>query len=255
VAVTCTDVGRRANNEDVLLARDDLGLYVVCDGIGGNRAGEIAAELAVNVVEAMVEQRLDELHASSSVTPSSLLALARDATLAANRAVHFAGRDSAELAHMGSTLTMVIVAGPFGVMAHVGDSRLYHLRDRKLTQVSRDHTAAQFLRDVGLITDAELVHHPQSNVLTRSLGQSEDVEPDVIELDLRSEDRLMLCSDGVSSYLPNQDWLARLLASEELDDAAEHLVDQALDNGSSDNATAVIIRVRSDNAAQGHAAA
>ncbi len=229
-----TDAGQvRGQNQDTFYVRDDLAL--IADGMGGYAGGEVAAEIAVDVVS------------SSFASDSSARGLA-EAFHIANRRIFERGGEPG-LEGMGTTLVAAaIVATPSGerlLVANVGDSRGYLLRDSALRQLTEDHSVAAELVRMGRIEEQEGVEHPGRHVLTRALGVEEDVAPDVVELEPREGDRLLLCSDGLSNELADQE-LRSLLEVGEPSDAARALVAAANAHGGLDNITAVVADVVAD---------
>ena len=237
VATATTDHGlRRPENEDAYLVDAEQGLFCVADGMGGHAAGEVASRMAVEVL------------ASEMARPDAAPALdarLRDAVIAANNAIFEAAERDPALAGMGTTLTALALhpAGRTFTIAHVGDSRAYLFRRGELQQLTEDHTWVQQQVDAGLLTPEEARRHPLSSMLTRAVGLVPDPEVDIIQGDLESGDLLLLCSDGLTGMV-DDDELAYILGRDlPLDDAARELVDAANRNGGTDNITAILIRV------------
>jgi serine/threonine protein phosphatase PrpC len=193
---------RRQSNEDAFFADDALGLYVVCDGMGGHRAGEVASTLATEAVVDIVRAWRTEQAAppTADLSPTTLLETVQEAVAHACRVVHRAATDDLTRAGMGCTLTMLLVAGRRAVMGHVGDTRLYLLREGKLHQLSHDHTMAADLARMGDIPKDEIKTHRLAHVLTRCIGGHTAVPVDTLSVDLLPGDRFILCSDGLSDY-------------------------------------------------------
>jgi protein phosphatase len=230
-AAGSTDPGQvRSQNQDAFVASEAL--VLIADGMGGYAGGEVAAAIAAEVVEA--EFGVDR-------TARGLGA----AVLDANRRIFERGGEPG-LAGMGTTLVAVAVIAAGGserlLLANVGDSRCYLLRDGNLRQLTEDHSVAAELVRLGRIDDAEEAEHPGRHVLTRALGVDHDVEPDMIEMEPRADDRLLLCSDGLSNELSLED-MRGLLAVGEPSDAARALVAAANAHGGVDNITAVVADV------------
>ncbi len=226
-----SETGRvREHNEDAGFA----GPYLLCvaDGVGGQAAGEIAAATATYVVSA-------RSLAHPGHEPARLLrAAAREAHEQLTAGVAADPRRTG----MATTLTAVLTDGARTVLAHVGDSRAYRWRDGEITQLSHDHTLVQSMVDEGRITPAEAAASPYRNVVLRAVDAEHRVEPDLVVLDLRPGDRLLLCSDGVSDVLSSAA-LAMLLGLESRSTASERIVRAALDGGSRDNVTVVVADV------------
>ncbi len=225
-----TDTGRqRRANEDSLLARAPL--FVVADGMGGAQAGEVASRIAVEAFQ-------DGLQDASA--PETALA---ELTRQANSRIHELSHSHAEQAGMGTTLTAVYVGDRDVSIAHVGDSRAYRFRDGELTRLTDDHSLVDELLRQGRLTPEEAVEHPQRSVITRALGPEGAVEVDTRSYSARDGDVYLLCSDGLTTMLP-EDRLAELLAEHEaLRDRGEALIAAANEAGGRDNITVVLMRL------------
>jgi serine/threonine protein phosphatase PrpC len=225
-----SDTGRqRRANEDSLLARAPL--FVVADGMGGAQAGEVASQIAVEVFEpGLPETAHPELE---------LAELAR----AANARIHELSHVNAEQAGMGTTLTAVYVGEQEVAIAHVGDSRAYCLRDGQLLRLTDDHSLVDELMRQGRLTPEEAVEHPQRSVITRALGPEGIVDVDTRSFRARAGDVYLLCSDGLTTMLSEQQIAAALLAHPRLRDAGEALIAAANQAGGRDNITVVLIRL------------
>jgi serine/threonine protein phosphatase PrpC len=229
-----TDVGRvRQGNEDAFTARDPL--YAVADGMGGHQGGEVASKLALERLERVTDGQSD------------LAEVVRDA----NRAVFSKASEDPGLRGMGTTLTAVLVQGDRLHWAHVGDSRMYRLRDGRLDRITRDHTVVEQLVEQGRLSPREAEIHPQRSILLRALGVEEDVEVDEGDVDVRRGDRLLLCSDGLTGMV-EEDQIQRILAEAKGPQAAsDALVAAANDAGGQDNITALVLDVEgTDEAAE-----
>lgn len=236
LAAATTDPGlRRPENEDAYLLDVEQGLFCVADGMGGHAAGEVASRLAVEVLaREMARPDVD----------AALDARLRAAVATANRAILEAAERDPALAGMGTTLTALALARDDGgfTIAHVGDSRAYLFRHGELDQLTADHTWVQQQVDAGMLTPEEARGHPLSSVLTRAVGIAADPEVDIIRGDLEPGDLILLCSDGLTGMV-DDDELAYILASDlPLDGAARELADAANRNGGADNITAILIR-------------
>jgi len=229
-----SDVGlTRSNNQDSGYAGRRL--FVVADGMGGHAGGDIASALAVQGLAG-----LDREFASPGEAETAL----RDGFLEAADTIADMVAGHPELAGMGTTVSAVALVGDRAVVAHIGDSRVYRLRDGALEQVTSDHTFVQRLVETGRITAEEAAHHPRRSVLMRVLGDIDAVpEVDIAELDTSPGDRWLLCSDGLSSYISENE-LRRILSNRRTpEDAAEALLREALSAGGPDNITIVVLDV------------
>jgi serine/threonine protein phosphatase PrpC len=236
-AAAATDRGlRRPENEDAYLVDTTRGLFCVADGMGGHAAGEVASRMAV---EALAR----EMARPDAGAP--LDARLRAAVVAANRAILEAADRDPALAGMGTTLTALALAqdNRSFTIAHVGDSRAYLYRQGELSQLTADHTWVQQQVDAGLLTPQEARGHPLGSMLTRAVGISEDPEVDIVRGDLEPGDLILLCSDGLTGMV-DDDELAGILARDDLplDDLARELATAANRNGGVDNITAILIR-------------
>lgn len=220
----------REANEDAFLVGDSS--FAVADGMGGHVAGEVASATALVPL-----QELDGRVFSDSVDATAAL---RDAVVAANREVVDKSAGSPSFRGMGTTLTAVMVEGRRAHIAHVGDSRAYLLRDGVFSQLTTDHTLVQRLIDEGRLTADEAANHPQRSVITRAIGVEPDIDVDAMTLDLQPDDRLLLCSDGLTGPVSDEA-IASLLAGTDLDRIPDDLIDAANDAGGPDNITTVVL--------------
>ena len=235
-----TDVGRaRERNEDAYLVNDPL--YAVADGMGGHRGGDVASTLALEVLAEMASR-------DSGETPLSRLV---EEIKEANRRVMERGESERDLRGMGTTLTAFVAAGDRGYLAHVGDSRAYRLRDGSLQQLTEDHTLVQRMVREGRLTPEEAAHHPQRSILTRALGVEGDLDVDDLTLDLRDGDRLLLCTDGLSSMVPRARIQEILESEPDPQVASDLLVEEANGAGGDDNITVIVVDVIPDGEAGG----
>lgn len=225
-----SDTGRqRRANEDSLLARAPL--FVVADGMGGAQAGEVASRIAVESFQpGLPESPEPEL---------ALAALARSA----NSRIHDLAEQHAEQAGMGTTLTAVYVGEEEVSIAHVGDSRAYCLRDGELLRLTDDHSLVDELMRQGRLTPEEALEHPQRSVITRALGPESTVEVDTRSFRARDGDVYLICSDGLTTMLPDEQICELLLENARLADAGRSLIAAANAAGGRDNITVVLLRL------------
>lgn len=226
-----TDVGRvREANEDSFVA--DAPLFAVADGMGGHIAGDVASATAVEVLQ----KAADQISASD---PDSLVRVLQDA----NEAIFDKAASDPKLHGMGTTCTLVLIDGSTAQIAHVGDSRAYLLRNGELSQITEDHTLVGRMVSEGRLSREEADHHPQRSIITRALGVDSNVDVDVLSLELAEGDRLLICSDGLSSMIASDEISAVLAGEDAPQAAADHLVDSANAAGGEDNITVVVIDV------------
>ena len=233
-----TDVGRqRTANEDSLVVRPPM--FAVADGMGGAKAGEVASALAVEAVQ--------NARDSDEPVEEQLSAIVRSA----NRRIYDLAVADESRRGMGTTLTLVKVHGDEISIAHVGDSRAYRMRDGELSQLTRDHSLVAELERSGQITAEAAEHHPQRSIITRALGPEPDVEVDTYTLSGRDGDLFLICSDGLTSMISDDEVTSILRSATSLDQAAEELVLAANQSGGKDNITVILFRLGEDGEAAG----
>lgn len=233
-----TDRGRvRTDNQDAYFAgkiTDDAVFAVVCDGMGGANAGNVASELAVrHISEYVIRSYRDGMDMTD--TEKTL----KNAIVSANISLYDKAVNNAELAGMGTTAVAAFVKDGTAVIAHVGDSRIY-LVNGEIKQLTRDHSVVQSLIESGKITPEDAKVHPRKNVITRALGAEENVAVDSDCLNLSNGDTLLLCSDGLTNFLDDKDILT-VFQNNDISAVAERLVEEANKNGGGDNITVVTV--------------
>jgi len=240
-----TDSGKvRKHNQDFykMQSNEDNGIaiLVVCDGMGGANAGNVASELAA---EAFMENMSSLVEDSNDkFDQQKVAAMVTDAVLSANAVVFDKSLHDEEFAGMGTTLTAAVSTGEGEVVANIGDSRLYHVRKNKITQITKDHSVVEDMIERGEITRSEARHHPSRNLITRALGTSFYEPPDIFLLNLEPGDFIILCSDGLSNVVLDREMLYELKRGDTVRESCEALVDMALERGAPDNVTAVILK-------------
>ena len=241
-----TDVGRKRRfNEDAFAIDLELGLLALADGMGGHAAGEVASGIAIESIREFISRTsrkgeipsphlLDEGLSHSAVRLLAAVQLANDR-------IFKSIESHEEQRGMGTTLVAVLSQEDTACIAHVGDSRAYHYRAGKLTQVTSDHSWVNEQIHLGLLSREEALRHPFRNVITRALGSRERVLPDLSEVNLEPGDRLLLCSDGLTTMLNDTEIRAVLSEhAEDLGRAACELVDRANEAGGEDNVTVIV---------------
>lgn len=236
------DPGRvRQTNQDNLGVRDNPRdarvkkkgpLYVLCDGMGGHAAGEVASQLAVQTI-------LDDYYAASEMDPEMSL---RQAIRRANARIFAEAAEKPERQGMGTTVVGVAVQGDEFTVAHVGDSRVYLLRDGQLQQLTRDHSWVQEQMDLNMIDPAQARSHPMRNLISRALGAGSDVEVDTSHQHLQVGDVLLLCSDGLTGPLTDEQIRTILLEEPDPHQAVPRLIAAANAAGGPDNISAIVIK-------------
>ncbi|MBI5496905.1 MAG: Stp1/IreP family PP2C-type Ser/Thr phosphatase [Deltaproteobacteria bacterium] len=255
-----SDVGRKRNhNEDAFYMEPSLGLYMVCDGMGGHAAGEVASAKAVEVVKAEVARNktlLEDLKAKDTpTTREKVIGLVEKSVQKACAEIHDMSQKESGKAGMGTTLVMVVMVGDHAVMGHVGDSRLYMQRGDKLHQMSEDHSYVTEMIKRGKMTKEEARRSPYNNVITRAVGIQPSVQVDTLFFDVLPGDTYLLCSDGLHGYTEDNDELGKLLGARDAEALPGQLVDLANNRGGKDNITAIIIRALAEGGEQPQEAA
>lgn len=224
-----TDIGYvRDHNEDSLIIIPPL--FAVADGMGGHEAGEIASEITVNTLAELAPSHLDAEGLTAAVE-------------AANYNVMKAPRQGIGRDGMGTTLTAAMLEGERLLIAQVGDSRAYLLHKGHLQQITRDHSLMADLIEAGQITPEEARVHPNRSVITRAIGSDIHMRPDIYELNVDAGDRILLCSDGLSSMISNNAIESIMRKQSDAQHCADELVTAALENGGADNVTVVVADV------------
>jgi serine/threonine protein phosphatase PrpC len=246
-AYAATDPGPvRPVNEDAYLLDADLRLYAVADGMGGHNAGEVASQLALEALGGFVRRSATDTDLSwpYGVLPDLSFQANRLRTglHLANRRVFRAAESHDDYTGMGTTVVAALIDGTRGVVAHVGDSRIYHWSNKALKVLTKDDSWAAALIAQGLSTE-DLARHPMRHVLTNVVGARDQVEVHVRELTLAPGDRLLLCSDGLHEPLTENGIAALLRAGVDAESAASSLVREAIKRGARDNVTALVIDI------------
>jgi protein phosphatase len=227
---------KRPSNEDAFGISAEHGVYVLCDGMGGAAAGEVASALAADVVVRLLSGRADA---------APLEDVVEEAVRAANQTIHSRAQRDPQLRGMGTTLVGLVTEGPRVLVFNVGDSRCYRMRNSTLIQISQDHSLVEEQVRMGRITHAEALRSPLRNVITRALGTESSVEPDLFELEAEVGDLFLLCSDGLTGELPDPLIESMLAADLSLNELCTRLVDAANRAGGHDNITCLLVRAES----------
>jgi PPM family protein phosphatase len=226
-----TDVGNfRKVNEDYIDYYTDEAkrIYVIADGMGGHNAGEIASKLAVENTISYINSltQLDDLEDSI-----------RKAVLDSNQKIYELSKSKTDLNGMGTTLTACLIKGGDMVIAHVGDSRCYVIKDKAISQVTKDHSLVQQLLDEGSITESEADNHPNRNIITRALGTNSTVDVDVIKMDIKRIEKVILCTDGLSNLISEQELYDFVMKN---DDCCAELIELSKSRGTKDNISVIV---------------
>ena len=247
-----TNVGRqREHNEDNFLVDKKLALFVVCDGMGGHAAGEVASAVAVRTLHEeikkeyeLVEDYMAKRSGAAKVSKRDILNMLEFAVNRASSKVHAEAEKDPAKRGMGTTLVTVLIAGNQAFIIYVGDSRIYLLRDGVLEQVTEDHTVYNELIKRKKLSRERIEQLAPKNAITRAVGVYEHAEPDTLVLDLIAGDRFLLCSDGLSGYFEDDlEGLGRYLLDPDADSVVKKLIDAANEQGGKDNITAMVVTV------------
>jgi serine/threonine protein phosphatase PrpC len=233
-----TDVGMiRTGNEDnfVVDANGDRGVFMVADGMGGHAAGEVASEMAVQIV-------LNELKEVKGIGGTATKALG-NALRSANRKIHDRTIQEVDKQGMGTTASVLMLADSRYLIGQVGDSRIYLLRDGNLQQVTKDHSYVQEQVDLGNLTPEQARYHPYSNVITRCVGASPDVDPDLYAGEARIGDVFLVASDGLTGMVDDRRLAQLLMSRAEPERKVQSLIAEANGRGGLDNITAIVVQV------------
>lgn len=250
-----SDVGKkREHNEDNFLIDSKLSLFVVADGMGGHASGEVASHIAVHEIRNTIEAHRDVIdayaRADRKATPQELLALVEQAVQGACLAIFEKGKLEADKRGMGTTISAILFAGERGFIAHVGDSRIYMVRQGQVIQLTEDHSLVNELIRRGKVTKEGLSGSPYSaykNAVTRAVGVYESVQVDTIDLEVLPGDQFLLCSDGLHAYLDERQ-IADYMVAPHITTVPQKFVDLANERGGQDNITALVIRIQAQGA-------
>lgn len=236
---------KRSQNEDSYLMSDELGLYVVADGMGGHVGGEYASRLAVTTIEEVLRHFLTDPDATVISGVNSVGSKRGDqlsfSINEASRRIYEEAQNNSALKGMGTTAVGVIINDGDAYFANVGDSRAYLIRRGEGTQITVDHSLVNEQIREGILSPEDAKNHKLKNIITRSVGYQEEVEADIQHLSLENDDRILLCSDGLSNLVTDEE-IEEIVSNEELRDACKKLVDLANSRGGDDNITVIILK-------------
>ena len=242
-----TDVGKlRDHNEDNYLVDKKLCLFVVADGMGGHAAGEVASALAVRIIHEELKKEREAIEAAGAQSRGggrAILQLLEQAVQRCCAKIHEEARADAQKRGMGTTLSALLIAGSHGFIAHVGDSRIYLLRDGRIQQVTEDHTVFNELIKRGKLTREQIEKVAQKNAITRAVGVYERVEVDTLTIEVLPGDQFLLASDGLHGYIAHTAELEPYFDEADPAVATQGLIELANKKGGKDNITAVLVRL------------
>jgi protein phosphatase len=240
VSGVMTDVGMvRDNNQDSYFVpvNEDIPLFVVADGMGGHKAGEIASNMAINIIkDTFLKLKIlpmDEI---------SITKLIEQSIKEANEKIYLRSIEKEAYSGMGTTVTLAYIINRKLCIGHVGDSRAYLFKDENLIQITEDHSLVNELVKNGSITLEEAKTHPQRNIITRAVGTSETIEMDIVVREYEEGNILLLCSDGLTSMVKDSQIQDILSKEKNIQKACENLVSLSNDNGGYDNTTVIAIK-------------
>lgn len=231
-AAVLSNIGKvRRQNQDRFLIDQNRGLFVVCDGMGGHKAGEVAAQMAIDIIHGDIEE-MDKQHPHSFLTTS---------IMKANQSVFSRGRQFEECSDMGTTITAAIIKDMNLYTAHIGDSSLFVIRSHGIEKITQDHTLAEKMQREGLLNEDEKNTNRYRHILTRALGVEASVEIDCFTNQLHPEDRLFMATDGVTDLIQPSEVREAVTNEPDLDQALQKLLHLALIRGGHDNITMLLI--------------
>ena len=242
-----TDVGkRREKNEDSFLVNNDHLVYAVADGMGGHLGGDFASRLAANTLEEVITSLEEDpditLQDEITVKPGEYQSYLRYGVKLASKRIFEKSNQDSSLHGMGTTMVAILVRDNKAYVANVGDSRAYRVRGDQIIQITRDHSLVGEQLRAGILSEEDARVHRYKNIITRSVGFQEDVEADIEIRVLRKDDRFVLCSDGLSNMVRDEEILD-VMTSNEIEQACRRLVDIANERGGDDNITVVAVEI------------
>ena len=232
-----TDVGQiRTLNEDFVFASDTPvgnlpNLFVVADGMGGHNAGDFASKYAV-------ETLLETIRVNPENNPIKII---RTAIETANSSILKEAAEHETMSGMGTTIVLTTIVGDYAYVANVGDSRLYLINDERIIQITKDHSLVEEMVRMGEISEEDARNHPDKNIITRALGASEEVDIDFFDVQLEEKNRILLCSDGLSNMIADEQIQEIIQSSEDIEQSGRQLVATANTNGGRDNISVILI--------------
>ena len=230
-----TDIGlHRKRNEDCYFINEERSFFIVCDGMGGHKGGDVASRLAVQTMQK---------HLSFTIS-AEIIPNLRKAVKMVNEAIYTKGRSDESLFEMGTTLTAAVIRNGNMVVAHVGDSSLFlYKKDGRLKKVTRDHTLAEQMLTDGLLKKEEQPANAYNHVLTRAVGVESQVEVDIFQEEIMAGDWILICTDGLTDLVSENEIYEKLKSAQEPQATAQALLDLAMNKGGYDNITIVLLSV------------
>lgn len=229
-----TDIGqKRTSNQDAFFHSDKIGLYIIADGMGGHLGGEEASKMVIDICSKNIAQNIDLLPIQDNL----------DIVIAqAAKEVFLHSQSSSFLKGMGTTLSIMAIVKNQAFIAHIGDSRIYYLRNNKLSLLTTDHSLVNEQVIAGLLSPEEARKSNLRNIITRAIGQNQQVTADMLCFDIKENDIFLLCSDGLNSMLKDEE-IELIIAKNHPSIAIKYLIEQANTKGGDDNITALLVKV------------
>ncbi|MBN2466674.1 MAG: Stp1/IreP family PP2C-type Ser/Thr phosphatase [Deltaproteobacteria bacterium] len=248
-----TDIGLiRPINEDSFFADEKLGLFMVLDGIGGHNAGEIASKLGVDSLREAINNGVtmarEQLSDADCLELSKEANILKDGIRAANRVIYDAAHSREDYRGMGTTVASLLIGTKSLAIAHVGDSRIYLIRGGTIERLTEDHSLVMEQLKRGLISDQEAQSSDMKNIITRALGADMEVQPALDEIVILNNDIFVLCTDGLTDLVSDEEILTLVSDNRDtLDSACEALINKAIERGGKDNITTIVIQFQGDS--------
>lgn len=238
----CTDRGKvRENNQDYYYysAAPDLPLFIVADGMGGHKAGEVASKMAVDVIVDIFTKNKGNIIKNEK----EILNTIRIAIVEANDKAYQRSINDVECYGMGTTVTMACFTNDKLIIGHIGDSRVYYIRDNDIKQLTEDHSLVAELVKNGSISAEEAQYHPQKNIITRAVGTSKNIDTDIVIAEVKKGDIILLCTDGLTNMIDDLEIKNLIVTNDNMQYACNSLVKRANELGGLDNITAIVVKI------------
>ena len=241
-----SDLGlKRKVNEDSFLADESIGLFMVLDGIGGHLAGEVASKLGLNTIKENVIRSINDKPLADNQNLSREVQILNESLLLANQIIYEAANSQPEYFGMGTTVASLLLGRENIAIAHVGDSRIYLIRENSIERLTEDHSLVMEQLKRGIISAEEAEKSEMKNIITRALGAEELLTPTIDELMPFNNDLFLICSDGLTDLVTDDELLEIILKSRHLfDQAVQNLIDKANVKGGKDNITAILVNIK-----------
>ncbi len=225
----------RKQNEDNFCICPDIGLFAIADGMGGHQAGEIASRLATQKLADFIRTYLEFCSDQETLLTKGMQEI--------NHQIYLISQQNKRYQGMGTTLTAALIQNNHLYLAHIGDSRLYLLRQEQIKQLTEDHTVVQNLVTSGTITADQARTHPKRHILTRALGIDSNVKAEISKINLKAQDKILLCTDGLTNYVTPEEIHHLVNNAAEVKQAVHNLTEMALERGGADNITVILVAV------------